>query len=184
MKRLLSFLGISFFAILIVAEVTNALQHQQHIRVAGDEERTLLAGHSLIRRLTLTGGIRFCHGGEPLYVTTLAIKRLLDSGLQASSIVLSVAPQSFNKASHLRRMEVKEFAIKKDMELARSLSWFQLLDPNLHLPRRWQAMRRKLILMYQPELAPADSFFMPPERLVAWRERIHNRWAQQFPPAK
>ena len=180
MKRLLSFLGISFFAILIVAEVTNALQHQQHIRVAGDEERTLLAGHSLIRRLTLTGGIRFCHGGEPLYVTTLAIKRLLDSGLQASSIILSVAPQSFNKASHLRRMEVKEFAIEKDMELARSLSWFQLLDPNLHLPRRWQAMRWKLIPMYQPEMAPADSFFMPPESLVAWRERIQNRWEQKF----
>ena len=118
MKKFASFLGMASLAILLVAEATNALQHQQHIRVAGDEERTLLAGHSLIRRLTLTGGIRFCHGGEPLYVTTLAIQRLLNRGLQASSIVLSVAPQSFNKASHLQRMEVKEFAKEKDMELA------------------------------------------------------------------
>lgn len=41
-------------------------------------------------------------------------------------------------------------------------------------------MRWKLIPMYQPEMAPADSFFMPPESLVAWRERIQNRWEQKF----
>lgn len=178
MKRLAKFLGISLLAILLVSEATNELQHQQHIKVAGAGEHTLLAGHSLIMRLTFTNGLRFCHRGEPLYVTSLAVKRLIDSGLQAKSIVLSVAPQAFEKSSHLERIMVKAFAVEKEMELARSLSLFQLLNPNYDLPRRWLALRWKIIPSYRPELAPADSFFIPPEDMEEWTELSEKRRKQ------
>ena len=164
----------------MVSETTNWFQHQQHIKAAGSGEHPLLAGHSLIRRLAFTNGVRFCHGGEPLYVTALAIKRMLESDLKSTSVVLSVAPQAFETSSHTERMMVEAFAAEKDMELARSFSLFQLLNPKFDLPRRWQALRWKFIPYYSPEMAPADSFFIPRESVEAWRERIEKRWEQKL----
>lgn len=178
MKRFFWFICVSLLTLITVSETTNWFQHQQHIKVAGSGEHTLLAGHSLIMRLTFTNGVRFCHRGEPLHVTALAVKRLLDSDLQPPSVVLSVAPQAFEKASHLERIAVKAFAIEKEMELARSLSLFQLLNPKFDVPQRWQALRWKFIPFYSPEMAPADSFFIPPEGMEAWMELSEKRRKQ------
>ena len=44
-----------------------------------------------MRRLTFTNGVKYSHGGEPIHLTALAVERMLQSNLDATSIVVSVA---------------------------------------------------------------------------------------------
>lgn len=168
MKRFTWFLCVSLLTLLMVSETTNWFQHQQHIKAAGSGEHPLLAGHSLIMRLTFTNGVKYSHGGEPIHLTALAVERMLQSNLDATSIVVSVAPQAFEKSKRVKRMAKQEIAVVKDKEIASSLSLCRLLNPSLNIPRRFHALRWKMVPMYHPDMMPADSFHIPPEEIDEW----------------
>lgn len=174
MKRFVIRVGIACICLFGVAQVTHYLQFQTRAQQLESSPR-LIAGHSMMRRLILNDAVRLCHGGEPLFVTSLAMKRLVDCGARPSAILISVSPHSFEQEKHRQRMKNKAWRRKKDMQFARAVSTLTLLNPQLNIPRRLHVLKWKWIPIPSTELQLADSFFLQGIELDAFLKTIARR---------